>query len=140
HSNRDAGLVHAALGEVGIHSVLSGGTSVFASGAADTWLALLDGLDQPGNIRAVNAAALSDFFHVTTADLVEAPADVIHVTTDRLRRSSHLLTEHGVAPVFEAAQGWGSGGLAARVLRYRGGERLLPDLRHLAELMQEAHP
>lgn len=140
HTNRDARQVQQNLADLGIHGVVSGGSSVFASEGAAQWLTLLDAMDQRGNPRLARAAALGPFFGYTAADLAEDPDPVLEEVNARLREFDHLLTASGCAAVFEAAQGAGAASMAARVLRHVGGERLLTDLRHLAELMQAAHP
>lgn len=140
HANRDANQIQQELSALGIHSVVSGGTSVFTSSGADEWLTLLDALDQPGNVKVVSAAALTPFFGYTAAELVADSDTVIDAVTARVRDFTRILAQRGIASVFEAAQGWGRRGLAARVLPHTGGERLLTDIRHLAELMQSTHP
>jgi len=140
HTNRDARQVQQKLADLGIHGVVSGGSSVFTSEAAAQWLTLLDAMDQRGNTGLARAAALGPFFGYTGAALAEDPDPVLDDVTARLREFDHLLTTSGCAAVFEAAQGGGEASMAARVLRHAGGDRLLTDLRHLSELMQAAHP
>src|SRR5690625_3198199 len=140
HTNRDARQVQQKLADLGIHGVVSGGSSVFTSEAAAQWLTLLDAMDQRGNTGLARAAALGPFFAYTGADLAEDPDAVLDDVTARLREFDHLLTTSGCAAVFEAAQGGREASMAARVLGHVGGERLLTDLRHLSELMQAAPP
>src|SRR5699024_4132467 len=58
HTNRDARQVQQKLADLGIHGVVSGGSSVFTSDGAAQWLTLLDAMDQRGNTGLARAAAL----------------------------------------------------------------------------------
>ena len=66
--NKQGDQVHDALSKVGVPSVVSAPTSVFATPAAAQWRTLLHAVETPrrGTIRA---AALTDFLGRTTADL-----------------------------------------------------------------------
>ena len=74
------------------------------------------------------------FFGETAASL-HAGGDAL---TDRIGQTLRAWADHlrarGVAAVFEAAQ---VAGMAERVLAWRGGEREMTDLAHLAQLLHE---
>ncbi len=132
---RDHGLlVQRALARRGVPAVLAGGGHVFATPAAGEWLALLEALEQPHRSGLVRAAALTSFFGHTTAELDAGGERLTGRVADTLRGWALLLRGRGVAALVEAAE---ERGLSARVLAAVDGERLLTDLRHLAQLMHE---
>jgi exodeoxyribonuclease V beta subunit len=132
---RDQGhLVQAELSSRGVPAVLAGGGHVLLTPAADEVIALLEALDQPHRSMRVRAAALTSFFGLTTRDLDERAEELTDEVADVLRGWSMLLRGRGVAALFEAAE---ERGLTARVLGRTDGERLLTDLRHLAQLLHE---
>ncbi|MEQ4499485.1 UvrD-helicase domain-containing protein, partial [Nocardioides kribbensis] len=142
-ATRDHGLlVQRALAERGVASVVAGGGHVFATPAADDWLTLLEGLEQPHRSGRVRAAALTCFLGHDVADLdadgdprADSRADSLtDAVSDTLRGWALLLRGRGVAALVEAAE---ERGLSARVLAGADGERLLTDLRHLAQVMHE---
>ena len=132
---RDHGLlVQRALADRGIPAVVAGGGHVFTTPAADDWLALLEGLEQPHRSGRVRSVALTSFLGLSTADLDAGGDALTDRVADTLRGWALLLRSRGVAALFEAAE---ERGLTARVLGTTDGERLLTDLRHLAQLMHE---
>jgi len=136
---RDHGLlVQRALAGHRIPAVVTGGGQVFTTEAADAWLALLEALEQPHRTAKVRAAARTPFFGYTVADLAAGdPAQTDRLTedvADTLRGWALLLRGTGVAALVEAAE---ERGLSARVLRLEGGERLLTDLRHVAQTLHQ---
>ncbi len=134
-THKQAGFVAAALGEAGIPAVMASGGSVFATEGARHWLTVLEAIERPQVSGRVRAAGLTAFFGETAASLATGDADAI---TDRiagtLREWGDLLSARGVAAVLEAASG---AGMPARVLGTVGGERLLTDIRHVAEVLHE---
>jgi len=134
-SHRDARVCRDALARNGISAVYTGDTDVFDSPAAADWLCLLEAMEQTHRPGMVRAAALTAFFGHTA----EALATGGEVLTDRiaetLRQWADYARSHGVAAVFEAAN---LAGMAPRVLARSGGARLLTDLAHLADLLQQA--
>ncbi|MFT3873386.1 MAG: UvrD-helicase domain-containing protein [Nocardioides sp.] len=127
-------LVQAELAARGIPSVVAGGGHVLRTPAADDWLALLEALDQPHRAPRVRAAALTAFFGSTTAELVEEDGALTDRVADTLRGWAVLLRGRGVAALVEAAE---ERGLTPRVLARTDGDRLLTDLRHIAQLLHE---
>jgi exodeoxyribonuclease V beta subunit len=129
-----AELVRAALAARGIPAVVGGGTKLLTSPAGDQWLALLEALEQPHRSGRVRAAALTPFLGRTLSELDAGGDELTDRLADRLRGWALLLRGRGVAALFEATE---ERGLTARVLGTVGGERLLTDLRHLAQTLHE---
>jgi exodeoxyribonuclease V beta subunit len=127
-------LVQRALADVGVPAVVAGGGHVFQTPAADDWLALLEAIEQPHRAGRVRAAALTAFFGETTAALDAEGEDLTDRVSDTLRGWALLLRGRGVAALFEAGE---ERGLTARVLSTADGERLLTDLRHIAQTLHE---
>jgi exodeoxyribonuclease V beta subunit len=127
-------LVQRELHACGVPAVLAGGGQLFTTPAADEWLALLEALEQPHRSALVRSAALTSFLGHTTAELDAEGEQLTGRVADRLRGWALLLRGRGVAALFEAAE---ERGLGARVLAHTDGERLLTDLRHLAQLLHE---
>jgi exodeoxyribonuclease V beta subunit len=134
-TGRHAEIVQQALGKLGISAVLAGGSNVFASPAGDAWLTLLEAMERPQSSSRVRAAALTDFFGRSPADLVEQADELTDHVATRIRDLADLLRERGIAAVFEATSGHGE--LARRVLERPDGRRRMTDLRHIAQTMQE---
>ena len=128
-----ADAMQRALAERGVPSVRGGRGSVLTSAAADHWLALLQALDRQTTSR-VRSLALTPFLGVEPAEL-DAGGDAL---TDQLAETVRdwldLFRTRGIAAVHEAAV---AGGLAERALGGIGGERLLTDLDHVAEVLHE---
>jgi exodeoxyribonuclease V beta subunit len=129
-----AELVRAELAKRGIPAVVGGGTKLLTSPAGDEWLCLLEALEQPQRSARVRAAALTSFLGRTLTELDAGGDELTDELADRLRGWALLLRGRGVAALFEATE---ERGLTARVLGRDGGERLLTDLRHLAQTLHE---
>ena len=127
-------LVQRALAAVGVPAVVAGGGHVFQTPAADDWLALLEAIEQPHRSGRVRAAALTAFFGETTATIDAQGEGLTDRVSDTLRGWGLLLRGRGVAALFEAGE---ERGLTARVLSTADGERLLTDLRHIAQTLHE---
>ncbi len=129
-----ADLVQRALSERGVKAVVGGGSSLLTSPAGGQWLALLEALEQPHRSGRVRAAALTSFVGRTLAELDAGGEALTDELADRMRGWALLLRGRGVAALFEATE---ERGLTARVLGELGGERLLTDLRHVAQTLHE---
>ncbi len=132
-TRRQSQKVRAALAEVGVPAVVAGSGNVYGTDAADHWRTLLDGMAQPSRTGRVRAAALSPFFGIAPADLVDPDRseELTELVAETLRDLARLFEQRGVAGVFQAMSArWR---IAERLLGQVGGERLLTDLRHLAE-------
>ena len=130
--NADAQTVREALREAGVPAVLTGTSSVFASGAATDWLTLLTALEQPHRPGLTRAAALTRFIGWSPERLAtdEAGAEQLGAT---LREWADLLARRGVSALLETVT-W-TYGLTERVLAVSGGERELTDLRHIGQIL-----
>jgi exodeoxyribonuclease V beta subunit len=129
----DADMVQRALSAAGIPTVIGNARDVFRSPAAADWQRLLDALDAPGRPDALITAALTPLLTSDPAVVVEPAAlDLLAADVARLRRA---WDERGPLAVLDALV---RAGLAARVIGTIGGERLLTDLRHVAEQLHEA--
>ncbi|MEV6286099.1 UvrD-helicase domain-containing protein [Kribbella sp. NPDC051770] len=133
-AHKDARACREALAAAGIPAVYSGDLDIFSSQAAKDWLSLLEAFDQPHRSGLVRAAATTMFFGHTAATLYAGGDDLTDRIGQTLRAWADLLRTRGVAAVFEAAQ---LRGMADRVLGWRGGERDMTDLAHLAELLHD---
>lgn len=133
--HKDARACFDALTDAGIPAVYTGDSDIFASDAADDWLALLEAFDQPHRSGVVRAAASTMFFGKTAEDLALQGDALTDRVADTLREWADHAREVGVAAVFEAAQ---LHGMAERALRWYGGERYMTDMAHLTQLLQEA--
>lgn len=74
------------------------------------------------------------FFGETAETLAVGGESLTDEIAGTLRTWAARARERGVAAVFEAAQ---LAGMGKRVLSWRGGERMMTDLAHLTELLQE---
>ncbi|MGV1010023.1 MAG: UvrD-helicase domain-containing protein [Dermatophilaceae bacterium] len=135
-TRRQGAQVAEALRSRSVPAVVGGTGSVFASEASRHWLALLEAMAQPHLSGRVRAAALTPFLGRSAADLDELGEAASDEDAETIRSWAEVLQRRGVAAAVEVA---GAGGaLAARVLRRSDGERLMTDLRHVAELLQQA--
>ena len=135
YSHPHAALVQRALAEHGVTAVLAGGSNVFRSPAGDSWLTLLEAMERPQSSPRVRAAALTDFFGHSAADLATEGDTLTDRVATRIRDLSDLLRDRGIAAVFEATSGHGE--LAQRVLERPDGRRRMTDLRHVAQSLHE---
>ena len=133
-THRDARLCQQALNAAGIPCVYTGDSDIFDSQAAADWLTLLEAFDQPHRTGMVRAAASTMFFGNTATDLVTGGDTLTDEIAETLREWAGHARERGVAAIFEAAQ---LRGMSDRVLGWRGGERLMTDLAHLTQLLQD---
>ncbi len=116
--------------------MLTGKTSVFSTPAAAEWQRLLEALEQPHRATRVRRVALTCFVGLDAAGL-DAAGDVFADDLAlKLRVWAKVLEERGVAAMFEAVSL--AQHLQPRILGQVGGERLLTDLRHIAQVMHEA--
>ena len=134
-SHRDARVCYDALCEAGIPAVYTGDSDIFNSDVAEDWLALLEAFDQPHRPGMVRAAASTIFFGKTAEELVEGGDELTDTIAETLREWAGHARERGVAAIFEAAQ---LNGMGDRVLSWQGGERLMTDLSHMTQLLEEA--
>jgi len=140
-TNRQADAAREALQAVGVPAVVHGGASVLGTDAARHWLALLNALESPAVITRVHAVALGPFVGWDATRLANAGDEDWEEIDGHLHDWSVALRTHAVAGLVRRIER--STGLTARLLATVGGERLLADLRHVAELLhgwQSSHP
>jgi exodeoxyribonuclease V beta subunit len=137
-TNRQAAMVRDALEQAKVPAVINGAGSVFGTGPARDWLALLEALERPAYSLRAHAAALTPFFGWSAERLArtEDDGDEWESVHRRLHDWARVLRLRGVASMLEAITL--SEGLPARVLAAQDGERRLTDLRHVGQLLHEA--
>ena len=122
--------IRDALAAAGIPAVLHGSDSVFSSAAAKDWLRLLQALEQPRQ-QLVREACLTSLVGWTFPQLARADEQALADLSYDFRRWSRTLAHRGVAALLEALGT--DTDLSGRVLSQPDGERLLTDLRHIAQ-------
>ncbi len=147
-TNTQAQEISAALRAAHVPCVVTGRTSVFDTEAAQEWLLLLEALEQPHVVTRVARLALGAFVGLSPAQVADGaqsrdgdrdgpgPQSAVTELGLRLRGWAHVLDERGVAALFERVSA--DGRLHERLLAGRGGERLLTDLRHVAQTLHQA--
>lgn len=131
--------VQQALADAGIDAVFSGADTVFSSPAAGDWQVTLQALVDPSPAHLAQAAlgqligwSLDAYADAATGSSAAALDDLAF----QVRALQRTLRERGVAAVFEAVLDRFD--VAERILSRRGGEREFTDLRHVAELLNDA--
>ncbi|MBY0443499.1 MAG: exodeoxyribonuclease V subunit beta [Mycobacteriaceae bacterium] len=132
--DKDAQSCLIALAQSGIPAIYTSDTNVFSSEAAEHWLRLLTAFDQTQRSGLVRAAATTVFFGMTADDLAAGDDTLTDQVAETLRIWAGYLRERGPAAVYEAAL---VTALGRRVLSAQGGERMMTDLAHVAQLLQE---
>ena len=122
-----------ALREVNIECVFTGAKSVFASEAAQDWLTLLQGLDQPHRSASARRAALTVLVGRSVDEIDAAGSDGDDAMSTRLREWAEVLVDRGIDALFGRLSE--DTRLAARLMGRIDGERVLTDLRHVLEIM-----
>lgn len=134
HKGKDLAEAQRALHALGIPAVSTGGSTVLHSQAAHDWLALLEAMVAPHRSLLTRAAALTDLLGYAVPQLDEGGPDLDDELAQTCRELAHVYARQGVAAVLEVLT---VKGLPARVLGRVGGERVLTDLRHVAQLLHE---
>jgi exodeoxyribonuclease V beta subunit len=132
-TGKQAQLIHDALSEHGVPCVLPGTSSVFATSAATDWTVLLEALDQPHRTGRVRRLALTPLVGWSATELDAGGEAAVDALALRLRGWAEVLATRGVAALFSAVSEQQA--LAERLLQRPDGERLLTDLRHVAEAL-----
>jgi exodeoxyribonuclease V beta subunit len=135
-TNTQARVIKAALDEAGVPAVVNGVGSVFATDAARDWLALLEALERPEYLPRARAAALTAFLAWPAERVAGAADDDWEALQQRLYTWAGVLRRAGVATLMEEITQRER--LPERILGRAGGERVLTDLRHVAELLHGA--
>jgi len=135
-TNAEATLVQRTLRDVAVPAVINGVGSVFATVGATDWLRLLEALERPGSRTRAAAVALTPFVDWTARQVAECDDDGWDDLHELLHGWAALLRGRGVASLARAVSDQQR--LPARLLGRVGGERLLTDLDHVAELLHAA--
>lgn len=131
-----ARVVQSCLRKANVPVVLTGKSSVFATRAAEQWQLLLEALEQPHRTTRVRRLALSCFVGLNGTEL-DAQGDLyVDDLALRLRVWGRAFADRGVAALFETVSL--EEAVQQRLLGQPDGERLLTDLRHIAEGLHEA--
>jgi len=134
--HKQVALVHDALSRAGVPSVVAGGTSVFATTAARDWLWVLHALEQPHRADRVRLAALTSLLGRTPAEIDEGGDSLVVEIGGLLRELAAVHARVGFAAVFERLAAYGA--VESRLLAEPSGERTLTDIRHVAQLLEDA--
>ncbi|KJF20774.1 AAA family ATPase [Rhodococcus sp. AD45-ID] len=132
-NHKQAEMIRGTLELVGVPSVLTGGSSVFATASAKHWLWLLQAVEQPHRADRVRLAALSPILGHTPEAMDSDGDAVVAAVSGQLRMFAELFQRIGFAAVFEKISG--ETGLERRILSSPSGERDFTDLRHVAQLL-----
>jgi len=129
-----ARLVQDALVGIGLPAVAASPDSVLETAAAEAWATLLEALERPSSSRWARSAALTPFFGTSPEELARAGEDWVEELQATLAGWAGLLETIGIAALWELVAR--EEGVVSRALAQAGGERLLTDLRHVAQLLQ----
>ena len=135
-TNSHAAVVRDALSTAEVPVVIAGAGSVFSSEAARDWLRLLEALERPSARNRAALAALTDFIGWSAEEVAltdEGQWEELHWS---LHRWATLLRDRGIAALHETVSS--ERGIPARVLAHANGERVMTDLRHVAQLLHGA--
>ncbi|MFM1751687.1 MAG: hypothetical protein RL119_649, partial [Actinomycetota bacterium] len=136
-SHKNADRVHDILSLAGIPAVRYRTQSVFESRGAKDWRILLEALCQPTNSGLVRALMISAFGDLTMEKLAVLNSDSASVKVGEWQRQcaswADRLQRTGIAGLYHHVRA--HRGLEAAVVGRPGGERLLTDLDHIAEVL-----
>lgn len=121
-----------ALADRGISSVVRSGTSIFKTAAARHWWYALLAVEQPANPRRVRLAALTPLLGITAEELDAGGDEGVGLLAARLAELARVFADGGFASM--SARLLDLFDTEERLLGSEGGERLLTDLRQLADL------
>lgn len=126
-------LINDALNQAHVPCVLTGGSSVFTTPAASAWRKMLSALEQPQRSASVKWAALSPLMGCTATELATGGETLTAQLSSRIRQWAKLFADDGLASMFEVLAS--ERNLMARLLGIDGGQRILTDVRHLAQVL-----
>ncbi|WP_448223641.1 UvrD-helicase domain-containing protein [Gordonia iterans] len=124
--------LQAALAERGISSVVRSGTSIFKTPAARHWWYALAAIEQPSASTKVRLAALTPLLGVSAADLDAGGDEKVGSLAAALADLARSFADGGFALM--SSRLFDEFATERRLLGQEGGERLLTDLRQLADL------
>jgi exodeoxyribonuclease V beta subunit len=132
-SNAVAEEIADRLRGAGVPVSTSGTDSVLESAGAFHWTTLVEALQRPTSIAAARAVAIGAFGSHDAASIAMLDEAGDTALLDRQRELVDALGRGGVPRLVATLR---QGGHALRILARTGGERLLTDLDHVAELLQ----
>ncbi|NHC15863.1 UvrD-helicase domain-containing protein [Motilibacter deserti] len=135
-TNSQGALVRDALRAAGVPAVLGGGPSVFSTSAARDWLVLLEALEQPHRAWRAHAAALTSLLGWTPEQLDAGGDGAADELGPVLRGWAQVLATRGMAALAETV--FAVQHVPERLLVTTDGERILTDLRHVAQALHAA--
>lgn len=131
-TNRTIEPLQRGLADRGVASVVTSGTSVFATDAARHWWHVLTAIDHPSRQPRVRLAALTPLVG-HTAESLEVQGDTgIGTLAGKFAELGRVFVDAGFAAM--AARLFDEFDTAERVLGSAGGERLLTDVRQVADV------
>ncbi len=134
-TNRQGGAIQDALRRRGVPSVRHGTDSVLASEEAGHIVAILQAATHPNDLRAVRAAWITPLIGADAAELhrLEHDERALQEVLQEVRGWQDVWSARGFMRMFQ--------GLVTRrdalahILRFDGGDRVVTNLRHVAELV-----
>ncbi|WOC13983.1 UvrD-helicase domain-containing protein [Gordonia sp. MP11Mi] len=131
-ANRTIEPLQRELSERDVASVVTSGTSVFATDAARHWWHVLTAIDHPSRQPRVRLAALTPLIG-HTAESLEVQGDTgIGTLAGQFGELGRVFVDGGFAAM--AARLFDEFGTAQRILGAAGGERLLTDVQQVADV------
>lgn len=131
-ANRTIAPLQRALADRGVASVVTSGTSIYATPAARFWWYVLSAVESPSRQPRVRLAALTPLIGMTAQTLERQGDTGVGTLAGQLAELGRIYLDGGFAPM--AARLFGEFDTAARLLRLDDGERLMTDLLQLSEL------
>ncbi|EGD53536.1 UvrD-helicase domain-containing protein [Gordonia neofelifaecis] len=131
-ANRTIAPLQQALGDRGIASVVTSGTSIFATPAARYWWYVLSAIDTPSRQPRVRLAAFTPIIGLSATTLERQGDTGVGTLSGQLAELGRVFVDGGFAAM--AARLFGQFGTAERLLGMDGGERLLTDVLQISEL------
>lgn len=137
-THREAETIKNALARLNIASVYSGRSSVFQSPEAEQMLTLLSALQTPDDTNLTRTLLATDLFGYDAPQLerLHHKEQLFDEITAALHRYRQILLRRGFLPMFHTLLADGHN--VGRLSGLPGGERILTNFLHLAELLQEA--
>ena len=132
-SNSLAEEIAEMLRAAGVPATTSGSDSVLGSVAAQHWDTLIAAMAKPNSLADARAVALGAFGALTAQDIADLTEADESALLDRQRELVVALSRGGVPRLMAELR---RNGYPQRLLSHLGGERLLTDLDHIAELLQ----
>ena len=134
-SNADAETFAMALRSAGIPAVTSGTDSVLESPAARHWHLLIRSLQRPTDLRLARMVAIGVFGGFDAHQLDDFDGEDEAALLEQQQHRVRALSTGGVSRLLAALR---KSGFQQRVLSGLGGERLLTDIEHIAELLHRS--